>query len=127
VNRNKTIVTVVIIAAVIILGGLFLGKPTTKTAGTSTSSSGVVTSTVSISNYMFMPGVIKIKPGTTVTWTNQDDVNHTITADNVSSDAPSSMDVPKNGTYQFTFKTAGTYTYHCFPHPYMHGTVIVAN
>lgn len=82
---------------------------------------------VSIKDYMFTPAVIKVKVGTTVTWTNQDAVSHTVTADTNSSDAPSSMDIAQGKSYSFTFRKAGTYTYHCFPHPYMHGTVEVTN
>ena len=62
-----------------------------------------------------------------MTWINKDNVNHTVTADNASADAPSSDDIANGKSYSFTFKKAGTYTYHCFPHPYMHGTVIVTN
>lgn len=85
----------------------------------------VATDKVKMSNYAFSPSVIKVKVGTTVTWTNTDSVNHSVTADKPSSDAPSSALFAQGDTYQFMFMKAGTYTYHCMPHPYMHGTVIV--
>lgn len=85
----------------------------------------VATNKVTIKDYMFEPMVIKVKAGTTVTWTNTDSVNHTVTADNPSSSAPSSMDIAQGSSYSFTFLHPGTYSYHCFPHPYMHGTVVV--
>lgn len=94
---------------------------------TSMSSTAVTTNHVTIQNYMFMPATITVKVGTTVTWQNMDSVNHTVTADKPTSSAPSSMDIAPNKTYSFTFKTAGSYTYHCFPHPYMHGTVEVVS
>ena len=87
----------------------------------------VTASKVCIQNYMFNPMTIKVKVGTTVTWTNHDNVNHTVNADNPSSAAPSSMDIAPGKSYSFAFKKAGTYMYHCFPHPYMHGTVEVTN
>lgn len=85
----------------------------------------VATSSVIIKNYMFSPASITVKVGTTVTWTNQDAVSHTVTADTNSTDAPSSMDIAQGKSYSFTFQKAGTFTYHCTPHPYMHGTVVV--
>jgi plastocyanin len=87
----------------------------------------VATNTVMIQNYMFSPMDIQVKVGTTVTWTNMDSVNHTVTADTNSTDAPSSMDIAHGKSYSFTFKKAGTYTYHCFPHPFMHGAVKVTS
>ena len=81
--------------------------------------------TVTISNYAFSPQKITVKVGTTVTWTNQDAIEHTVTADTESPDAPKSGLIAKGQTYSFTFNKAGTYGYHCEPHPYMKGTVIV--
>lgn len=120
------VVVVVIAAAALILGGGNKSDSSKSSSGSSKSSSqATATDKVGIKDYMFGPGTVKVKVGTTVTWTNSDSVNHTVTADEASADAPSSMDIPKAGTYSFTFKKAGTYPYHCFPHPYMHGTVIV--
>ena len=119
----------IVLAAVLVIGGAFviLHSGHQSQGSNHTTSAATQTSSVSISGYMFMPSVISVKRGTTVTWTNHDQVSHTVTADNSSSAAPSSMDIAPNGTYRFTFQTAGTYTYHCFPHPYMHGTIVVTN
>lgn len=83
------------------------------------------TDSVKISNYAFSPATITVKVGTTVTWTNADAIAHTVTADNPSADAPNSDSITQGSSYSFTFKKAGTYPYHCTPHPYMKGTVIV--
>lgn len=142
--RNKTVifgVIGVVVVAAIILTVVFAGNskaPTTDNMGsmnmntgnsTSNSSSSdqnpVATTKVTISNFSFSPAAIKVKVGDTVTWTNQDEVGHTVTADNSSTDAPASDLLSKGQSYSFTFKKAGTYTYHCTPHPYMKGTVIV--
>lgn len=88
-------------------------------------SDAVEANAVTIQNYAFAAKDIKVKVGATVTWTNQDDVSHTITADTASADAPSSQLISKGKTYSFTFKKAGTYSYHCNLHPYMKGTVTV--
>ncbi len=76
---------------------------------------------------MFVPMAIKVKVGTTVTWTNKDSVHHSITADNVASNAPDGPLIGQGEKYSFRFTKAGTYTFHCMPHPYMHGTVIVTS
>jgi plastocyanin len=117
------VVLVLIVAVVVIMAKGNQGDMSM--ASSSAATSATMSNQVTIQNYMFSPMAITVKVGTTVTWTNKDSVSHTITADNVSSDAPSSMDIADGKSYSFTFKKAGTYTYHCFPHPYMHGTVIV--
>jgi amicyanin len=88
-------------------------------------SSAVETTSVAISNFAFSPAVIKVKVGQAVTWTNNDAVAHTVTADSSSSYAPNSELINKGETYSFTFTKAGTYAYHCTPHPYMKGTIVV--
>ncbi len=87
----------------------------------------VATSNIAIHDFMFSPMAIKVRVGTTVTWTNQDSVHHTITMDNRSAGGPASGEVGQGQTYSYTFSKAGAYTYHCMPHPYMHGTVLVTN
>lgn len=83
------------------------------------------TSSVEIRNYAFSPGTIRVKKGTTVTWTNHDSIGHDITPTGGGDDFKAS-DLLNNGeSYSFTFNTAGTYTYKCSPHPYMTGTVEV--
>ena len=68
------------------------------------------------------PAVIRIKAGTTVMWMNDDVVAHTVTADDGSFD---SGFLNPGQSWSFTFDKAGTYAYHCTPHPWMKGTVIV--
>lgn len=80
------------------------------------------TQSVTISNFAFSPKTITIKKGTTVTWTNQDSVRHTVTG---VKGGPSSQLFGKGETYSYTFTDAGTFDYYCKPHPYMKGTIIV--
>jgi plastocyanin len=119
------LVVIVLIVAVVVIMAKGNQGDMSMAPSSATATSATMTNQVAIQNYMFSPMAITVKVGTTVTWTNKDSVSHTITADNVSSDAPSSMDIADGKSYSFTFKKAGTYTYHCFPHPYMHGMVIV--
>jgi amicyanin len=83
------------------------------------------TDQVKIANFAFTPASIKIKVGTKVTWTNTDSVKHNIAMDN-GTDGPSSPMLGKGDTYSYTFTKAGTFSYHCTPHPYMKGTVVVS-
>lgn len=80
---------------------------------------------VEIENMAFKQNNISVKKGTTVTWTNKDDVQHNINPDQPSDSFKGSELLNKGETYSFTFDTAGTYTYHCTPHPFMKGTITV--
>jgi amicyanin len=91
----------------------------------SSSNTPAETNTVKISDMSFSPASIKVKVGQTVTWTNEDSIAHTVTADTASSDAPASDLLSHGQTYSFTFNKAGTYAYHCQVHPNMKATVIV--
>ncbi|HEX5395430.1 MAG TPA: cupredoxin family copper-binding protein [Candidatus Saccharimonadales bacterium] len=79
---------------------------------------------VTISNFSFSPSDISVKKGTTVTWTNSDSVQHTVTVDS-GNDGPKSQPLSNGQSYSFTFNDEGTFNYHCSFHPEMHGTVTV--
>ncbi|HSJ36361.1 MAG TPA: cupredoxin family copper-binding protein, partial [Acidimicrobiia bacterium] len=66
--------------------------------------------------------VITVKAGTTVTWTNQDNMMHTVTAVDGSFDS-GFMDAGQ--TWSHTFDEPGEYEYFCSPHPWMRAKVIV--
>src|SRR5437016_10134990 len=76
---------------------------------------------VKIGNFTFGPQELKVKAGTTVTWTNEDDIPHTV----VSPNNFRSKVLDTDGTYAFTFTTPGTYKYFCSLHPHMVGTIVV--
>jgi plastocyanin len=88
----------------------------------SSSSMGVQGNQVTISGFAFAPQVIQVKKGTTVTWTNQDNVAHTVTGD---AGGPASGLLNKSQTFSYTFNTVGNFPYHCMPHPHMTGIVQV--
>ncbi len=80
-------------------------------------------------NTSFQPKEITVVAGTTVTWTNQDSVAHTVTSG--PRDAPTDLfdsgPIAGGGTFSFTFTEPGTYQYHCTPHQGMDGTVTVTS
>jgi plastocyanin len=80
-------------------------------------------STIMIQNFAFSPASITVAKGTTVTWVNEDSVNHQVVSD--SGAVFTSTSLPKGGSYSFNFNNPGTYPYHCSIHPSMKGAVIV--
>ena len=76
---------------------------------------------VTIDNFTFTPAEVKVKVGDTVTWTNHDDIPHTV----VSAGKYRSKTMDTDGTFSFTFASAGDYKYFCSLHPHMTGTVKV--
>jgi plastocyanin len=80
-------------------------------------------STVSIDNFTFTPQTLTVKPGTTVTWTNKDDIPHGVASANNTFSKSKALDT--DDSYSFTFTTPGTYQYFCYIHPHMTGTIVV--
>ncbi len=79
---------------------------------------------VAIEQFEFRPGEVKVAAGTTVTWTNEDTVAHTVQDEGEL--FPESDDLAKGQTFSFTYETPGSYPYICGIHPYMKGTVTVS-
>ena len=76
---------------------------------------------VTIDNFTFAPAQLTVKVGTTVTWTNHDDIPHTI----VSAGKFRSKTLDTDNSFSFTFTAAGDYTYFCSLHPHMTGMIKV--
>jgi plastocyanin len=108
---------------------------TTTTSPTPTPPSDANGAVVTISDFAFLPQKIEIRPGTTVTWSNNDAVTHTVTStDGFGVDAKTTFTFGSDAlgqgqTFSFTFDKAGTYFYECTIHkslPAMHGEIIVS-
>ena len=82
----------------------------------------VTAGAVSIDNFTFNPAALTVKAGTTVTWTNKDDIPHAVAA--VGKQFKSKV-LDTDNSYSFTFTTPGTYAYFCSLHPHMTGTIVV--
>ena len=77
---------------------------------------------VHIENFTFAQQAITVKPGTTVTWVNDDDIPHTVVATNGSF---KSKVLDTGERFSFTFAKAGQFGYFCPLHPHMTGKVVV--
>ena len=77
---------------------------------------------VKIDNFSFSPATITIPAGTTVRWTNRDDIPHTVVSDK---EIFKSKPLDTDDQFSYTFTKPGTYDYFCSIHPKMTGKVVV--
>jgi plastocyanin len=104
-------------AAALVAGGLMM-----TTVAAMTRASPLAPAAVQIDNFTFEAPVTTVKPGTTVTWTNRDDIPHTV----VSKDGLFKSKVLDTAdTFSFTFAKPGQFGYYCSIHPHMTGTIVV--
>lgn len=75
-----------------------------------------------IDNFSFTPGATKVAPGTTVTWTNHDDIPHNVVSTEQKFKSPV---LDTDGQFSHQFDTAGVYPYFCSIHPRMTGRIEV--
>jgi len=97
---------------------LFAGSPSV----TASNQPSAANAAVKIDNFVFGPQTLTVPVGTTVTWTNSDDIPHT----SVSTDGVfKSKVLDTDEKFSYTFTKAGTYPYYCTIHPKMTGKVVV--
>jgi plastocyanin len=77
---------------------------------------------VKIDNFTFAPQRVTVKAGTTVTWTNNDDIPHALASP---TKAFRSKALDTDDKFSFTFTKAGVYDYFCSLHPHMTATIVV--
>jgi plastocyanin len=124
----RTPVPVVLLVLALLAFALFAlgcGSSTTTTttaAGVGTTTPAAAANAVTIAGSAFSPASITVKVGDAVTWTNNDSVSHTVTADDNSF---ASSNLANGAAFSFTFTKAGSFPYHCSIHPSMTGTVVV--
>ena len=113
-------VSVAVFTAFVVLGIAATGAKTLVAAAQQKPQS----AEVKIDNFSFGPAAITVSSGSTVTWTNRDDIPHTV----VSADDPKAFKskvLDTDEKFSFTFTKPGTYAYFCSIHPKMTGKVIV--
>jgi plastocyanin len=104
------------IAAVVFMGGV--SRSSVAKAGQPP----VSDTEVKIDNFSFGPATVTVAAGTTVTWTNRDDIPHTVVSDDK---VFKSKVMDTDEKFSFTFAKPGTYSYFCSVHPKMTGKVVV--
>jgi plastocyanin len=125
--------SMILLAAVVLLTGC-------SASPSQHANTGAPVHAVTIQGIAFAPGRLSVPVGTCVTWTNKDNVKHTVTSGKPGKDAipgvskgtadhPSGVFdhamSPSGGTFSFTFKKAGTYAYFCRIHSSMRGVIVV--
>ncbi len=117
-TRKNMWVAGVAIPVIIAVGILFPGSSKLK----ANDQAPAANATVNIDNFVFGPRTITVPVGTTVTWTNKDDIPHTA----VSTDGVfKSKVMDTDEQFSFKFTRTGTYSYFCSVHPKMMGQVVV--
>lgn len=101
---------------------VFLLSAATPTVKANASQAQAKTVEVKIDNFSFSPATLTVAVGTIVTWTNYDDIPHTV----VSTDGVfKSKAIDTDEKFSYVFSKAGTFPYFCSVHPKMTGTVVV--
>ncbi|HLY92723.1 MAG TPA: cupredoxin family copper-binding protein [Candidatus Angelobacter sp.] len=77
---------------------------------------------IKIDNFVFSPNTVTVPAGTTIQWTNHDDIPHNVVADDKSF---KSKVLDTDEAFSYTFSKPGTYSYFCSIHPKMTGKVVV--
>lgn len=110
----------VVVAPPIGVGGAGLNPPLLGSAVPANAAPQPSSASVSIKGYAFAPAELVVQRGATVTWTNDDDMAHTVSFADGDSGA-----IRHGASYSRTFDKSGGYDYHCSIHPGMTGKVIV--
>jgi plastocyanin len=117
----KRIICVVGFAVMTVAGPALIGTKQ-QAVQASAQATPSATAEVKIDNFSFGPGTLTVPVRTAVTWTNRDDIPHTV----VSTDgAFKSKVLDTDEKFSFTFSKAGSYPYFCSIHPKMTGKVVV--
>src|SRR4051794_11432617 len=119
---TRSPLAVLAVAALAVAGCGSSKSSSPSSGGTPAPSGGGAGATVKMQNIQFSPKSVTVKVGQTVTWTNEDSVDHNVTE---SGGAFQSKNFGKGGTFSFTPQKAGTFNYTCTIHSGMDGTLIV--
>jgi plastocyanin len=116
--RRSVPIAVLLVALGLGIAGMGAGKG----SFTASAQQKPETMEVKIDNFSFGPGTLTVPVGTTITWTNRDDIPHTV----VSTEGVfKSKVLDTDEKFSFTFTKAGSYPYFCSIHPKMTGKVVV--
>ncbi len=91
-------------------------------AATATGATGTAAAQVDVASFRFGTDTVRVAAGQIVRWVNHDPLDHSVTFE---AEGPVSGPIPAGGSYAVKFDRPGVYPYHCTPHPYMKGVVVV--
>jgi len=109
--------------AVTLLTAISLAQGARPSLAASPDDKPAASATVKIDNFSFGPATITIPVGSTVTWTNNDDVPHVVSSDDNKMFKSKALDTDDH--FSFTFTKPGTYNYYCAIHPKMTAKIVV--
>ena len=147
--KSGVVAIAVVLAVVLVVGGYFLFSGNYGQTNTQSNNLGVSDNTpatggnsqdtettnlqggsqspqtydIEISGFSFQPQELRIKQNDVVVWTNQDSAMHTVTSD--LGNELNSNSLSTGQSYSHTFNEKGKFDYHCTPHPYMKGKIVV--
>jgi plastocyanin len=114
--------TILQILGIVFFMAISSPQPEISSANSATATGAPAISEVKIDNFSFGPQALTVQAGTTVNWTNRDDIPHTV----VSPDKVfKSKVLDTDEKFSFTFDKPGEYSYFCSIHPKMTGKVVV--
>jgi len=115
-------ITIWISAMALLLAAFGLGGPS-NTFGATPDDKPASEVAVKIDNFSFSPATITVPAGTTIRWTNRDDIPHTVVSEDKTTFKSKVLDTDEQFTHTFT--KPGTYSYFCSIHPKMTAKVVV--
>jgi plastocyanin len=122
---NRHIATMSICLSLVLTLMASFSNPVVVAQTPTTTHISIVPNASTLTNTAFSPDTVTVVIGVnnTVSWTNNDNVIHTVVGDSFG--ALNTGNISPGASATFTFGTAGTYPYHCSIHPGMVGTVVV--
>lgn len=120
--RSEKVVWILGLAGIAVLG-VFLVHGTRASRASAVGRNDSANGDVKIDNFSFAPAELRVTVGTTVTWTNEDDVPHTVVSEDKTTFKSHALDT--GDKFAFTFAKKGKYSYFCSVHPKMTGEILV--
>jgi plastocyanin len=111
-----------LLGAAVVISLCCAGTPEILSAGEAAVQTAASTATIKIDNFNFTPPTLVVAPGTTVTWTNDDDSPHSVREKDGKF---KSAALDTDDSFSQTFTVPGEYQYFCSIHPRMVGKVVV--
>jgi plastocyanin len=118
---RRSVSTAVVTAALAVGVGMIAARPKNFVAAAQEKPA---TAEVKIDNFSFGPPTLTVPVGASVTWTNRDDIPHTVVSTDDAKTFKSKV-LDTDEKFSFTFSKAGTYPYFCSIHPKMTGKIVV--